>query len=227
MSLKLNTQEQFMLKRRLMVVLLFFVLSGCSAQPPVTLSPTAQPTLAASRTAASVSPALTATLPPTEMISPTNQTIMVAPTAKAKTYTGTIYPPLPEDVTISSGMMISPDVYLDWAIEIVKGHEYMLWFSKSISRTSQGKAIFQVSDAMVIEHQEKDDVILVSACLLAGRLDAEIVALAKLDQQSLENRFLHNKSIIATWRANRSTGKFETLNKDNIECYAETFLGFQ
>jgi hypothetical protein len=163
-----------------------------------------------------------------EYVTSTNYQNTIAITSSAYNYVGTMYPSLPDSITKSSswGALISPSITKDWEIAAVKGREYMLWFSKSISRTPQGKAIFQVSDVIIVDHPEKDYVILVSSCLINSTLDPEIIALAKLDEQSLTNRFLYNASIVSAWRANRSTGKFEMIDTKNIECYAETFLNF-
>jgi hypothetical protein len=72
----------------------------------------------------------------------------------------------------------------------------------------------------------KDEYIVVSECLFDGSPDPEIVALVKLDEESLLNRWLDNSDIILAWRANQSAGKLEQLDTKGIECNAETFLSF-
>jgi len=125
------------------------------------------------------------------------------------------------------GQAISPASSQPWSIDAVADrNNYMLWFSKVVSYDQNGKPYSQVSDVAILPPTAKDKKIVVSACLLEGVLDPEIVVLAKVDEESLAKRYLLNPNIFLAWKANRSTGKLEPISTERIECYAETLLGY-
>lgn len=143
-------------------------------------------------------------------------------------YIGLKFPPLPTSIKTSMGHAISPSSSQFWSIDAVAdSNNYMLWFSKVISRDQNGKPYWQVSDIAVLPSTAKDKNIIVSACLLDGLLDPEMVVLANVDEESLAKRYLTNSNVILAWKANRSTGKLEPIDTKGIECYAETVLGYQ
>ena len=145
-------------------------------------------------------------------------------------YIGLKYPPLPSTIRTSTswGRAIwNPSYPISWAVAVVIDEKnLMLWLSKVIDHDAVGHALFEVIDVLVLPPSAADKDFVVGECVLEGKPDFELVALVNLDQESLENRWLPNSNIISAWRANLSTGKIEQINKDKIECNAETFLNF-
>ena len=90
----------------------------------------------------------------------------------------------------------------------------------------QVNPFFEVRDVLLLPSSARDKDFVVGECILAGTPDFELLALVNVDQESLDKRWLPNSNIISAWRANLSTGKFEEISTDNIECNAETFIGF-
>lgn len=118
----------------------------------------------------------------------------------------------------------SPD---DWAVSIVTdGNNFMLWFDKVLYRDQDGKPHWEVSDVVIIPPLEQEQGFIVSGCFLNNVLDPEIVALVNINMQDSESRWLSNENIVRTWRANQTMGKLENLSTVEIECNAETFLGY-
>ena len=52
-------------------------------------------------------------------------------------------------------------------------------------------------------------------------LDPELIAIGTLESK---NQLLENPKIVRTWRVNRTTGLFETIPTDGIECSAENAI---
>jgi hypothetical protein len=140
------------------------------------------------------------------------------------------YPPLPSSILTSaswqSGLWNSSSSQF-WSVDAVMDEKnIMLWLSRRISYNESGHAIFQVRDTVFLPPSARDKKIIVSECVLDGEPDYEIVALVKLDQESLENRWLPNSHILSAWRANRTKEKLEPISTADIECNAETFVSF-
>jgi hypothetical protein len=158
-----------------------------------------------------------------------SQSNKLTPT-EANNYVGLTYPPLPNSIRTSTSWesSISPlPSTQSWNVAVVTDdNNSLLWLSKTLYHDKNGKAYLQVSDAQILPIPVKDYVILVSTCLSRGLLDPKLIVLAKIDQESLEKRYLLNTNIVMAWKANLSTGKLEQIDTDEIECYAETFLEY-
>lgn len=156
-------------------------------------------------------------------------TITITPD-EAYSYIDMKFPPIPNSIKTSSswGEVISPSSSSQtWGVAVVKDSNYsMLWLSKILDHDQNGKALWQVSDIAILPPPEKDYEILISSCLLRGVLDPEIVVLARIDKDVLNNRYLLNTGVLLAWRANQSKGKLEQIDQRDIECYAETFLDY-
>jgi hypothetical protein len=148
----------------------------------------------------------------------------------SNSYLGLKYPPLPASIKTSMSWQkafSNPSSPASWGVDAVMDEkDIMLWLDETIGLDDTGHAISQVKDVVFLPPSAKSNSIIVGECVLAGQPDYEIVALVKLDQKSLDNRWLPNSNIISAWRANQSTGKFEEISTENIECHAETFLDF-
>ena len=173
-----------------------------------------------------IEPTITTSTPSKIQVSPITQTAVIA----IHDYIGLVHPPLPSFLTTStsSAALISPSTTSEsWSIKTVTdGKNFMLWFSKVLYRDDHGKAYFQVGDVAVIPPTERNQYVVVSACLNSNVLDSEIVALVRVDEESLQERYLSNSNVILAWRANQSTGEIIQISTFGIECYAETFLSF-
>ena len=145
------------------------------------------------------------------------------PTADARNYIGIIYPPYPDSIVFQGGTAIYPSRHsFKWGVDRVTDNHYnMLWLNKVVSYDANGIPKNEVSDVIVLPLEEEKRVVAVSTCFLSGVIDPEIVVLAKWDDDVSTTRFLLNKNILLAWRANQTTGKFEELSKQNIECNFE------
>ena len=168
-------------------------------------------------------------LAPTEkqfVVTPTDQ-ISSTPTFTNR-YVGLKYPPLPSSITMGSGRAIwKPSTPISWAVDASMDNEnLMLWLSKVIDYDQTGRLFFEVRDVLLLPSSAKDKDFVVGECVYAGEPDLELVALVNADEESMDSRWLSNPNIISVWRANLSTGKFEPMSTESIECNAETFIGF-
>jgi hypothetical protein len=187
-------------------------------------------------------PAIVSPIPNTATLAttPTEQpnyekTITSLPTVIAtatvfNSYIGLKYLPLPSAIRTSTSWQAAiwnSSSPVSWGIDTVMDEkDIMLWFSKTVGHDAEGHAIFQVSDIAVLPSSARNKTVVVSECVFAGQPDYEIVALVKLDQESLDKRWLPNSNIITAWRANQATGKLEPISTEKIECNAEDFLSF-
>ncbi len=144
-------------------------------------------------------------------------------TTDARDYIGTIHPPYPDSVIFQEGSSIYPSTsnYKWSVVRVADNHHNMLWLSKVVSYDENGVPKHAVSDVVVLPLEEEKRVVAVSTCLLSGVIDPEIVVLAKWDEDVSRTRFLPNKNVLLAWRVNQTTGKFEELAKQNIECIFE------
>jgi hypothetical protein len=154
--------------------------------------------------------------------------LATATTTKVFSYIGLEYPPLPEHIVTSSSwgeVIYTSNSASRWSVNIVGDHKnFMLWLSKRTFVDQNGKAHWRVSDIKILPAPKEDLEFIANACLLKGTLDSEIIVLAKIDEATLENRYLLNSNVILAWRANQFTGKIEQIETKGIECYAEGFL---
>ena len=161
-------------------------------------------------------------------ITPTEKPLVVTPIDKS--YIDLQYPPLPSSIRTSTSWQKAiwiPSAPISWGVDTVMDEKnVMLWLKKTISHDESGHPLFQVTDVVFLPPSAREQEVVVSECVLAGQPDFELVALVNVDQESLENRWLPNSNIISAWRANQSTGEFEKISTEKIECNAETFLTF-
>lgn len=143
-------------------------------------------------------------------------------------YVGLTYPPYPNSVVFQWGASIYPSKDDNkWSVSRISvsaadnSLKDMLWLSKVVSYDGNGIPKFEVSDVLVLPLETEKYVIAVNTCLLSGVIDPEVVALAKWDDSINITRFLPNNYILMAWRANQTTGKFEELSIENIECNFE------
>jgi hypothetical protein len=168
-------------------------------------------------------------------LTPTEERLSVSPTDRVtdsatvtNRYVGLKYPPLPSSITMGSGRAIwKPSTPISWAVDASMDNEnLMLWLSKVIDYDQAGRPFFEVRDVLLLPSWVKDKDFVVGECVYAGEPDFELVALVNADDLGLNSRWLPNEKIISVWRANLSTGKFESMSTEHIECNAETFIGF-
>lgn len=171
---------------------------------------------------------VTATSDETPDVETTESQLAIATPSKIFSYIGLEYPPLPEYIITSSSwgdVIYTSNSPSRWSVNIVGDHKnFMLWLSKRTFVDQNGKAHWRVSDVKILPAPKEDLEFITNACLLNGTLDSEIIVLAKIDEATLENRYLLNPNVILAWRANQLTGKIEQIETKGIECHAEDFL---
>ena len=143
-------------------------------------------------------------------------------------YIGIVYPPLPDGIEMGQSMSIHPsDSVQKWSVStMIEDNVLMLWLEKMNGRNQEGKALWAVTDVLYLPALQENQVIVPTACLLNDVLDPEILVLAFLDDESAIRRYLYNSNILLAWRADQTTGRFEEMPTTNIECWAETFIGY-
>ncbi len=160
------------------------------------------------------------------VVIPTDYTIATVTITNG--YIGLKYPPIPSTIKTGSGRAIwKQNTPISWVVDAVMDEKnLMLWLSKITHHDEAGHPFFEVRDVLLLPSSARDKDFVVGECVLSGKPDFELLALVNLDEESLNNRWLPNSSIISVWRANLSTGKFEEISTENIECNAETFVNF-
>ena len=124
-------------------------------------------------------------------------------------YIGLKYPPSPAGLSQDFSMIIeNSDVY---SLSLVKdGTSRMLWLSKITHYdANSGNPYWEVKDVLGLSDLEPDLTLLPDGCRLNGALDSEIIAAGR------------NGVIVLAWRANTSSGKFEVMTTDGIECHSD------
>jgi hypothetical protein len=137
-------------------------------------------------------------------------------------YIGIIYPPPPSNLSEGFGMVIDPAHSPEWSLQVMRdGNVSMLWLSKLAYRDLKGGAHWQVSDILVLPKLREDEVLIPSGCKVGNTLDVEIVVIALLDQDAYVSRYVVNAKVKMAWRANQTTGAFESMMTNGIECFTD------
>ena len=152
-----------------------------------------------------------------------------AESAYKSAWIGTTFYPLPQGVVSNSGGTVGDARYATYAFDDVttpNGRE--LWLS-SMKRDAGGNLTFTVTDALPFVYSIKDTTLLWDLCGLddpsspnAGvAVDNSIVTLVNGEKLSTFGQASAEKA----WKANTTTGKFESLSPVGISCLAELSEG--
>lgn len=102
---------------------------------------------------------------------------------------------------------------------------HMLWLEEIIARSPDGLPSFRVIDVLVLPESVATNLrntnrylLDASDCYLNDRKDLEIVAL--VTRRSLTAKYT---DAVQAWRANRQTGKFESIPPQNVTCENPTW----
>lgn len=123
-------------------------------------------------------------------------------------YIGLVYPPSPDGLSKSFGMMIwDTDGY---GLSLVSdGAGRMLWLEKIIRYDENGNAFWEVKDVLDLSNVETGLTLVPDGCSLNGASDGEIIAAGR------------NGVILLAWRANTALEKFEIIPVDGITCNSD------
>lgn len=177
-------------------------------------------------------------LPRPQMITPTiisqmtpTSTIPKMVPDELRKYVGIHYPPLPDGLVESFGMLIVPSNIGDYSLSGVhRGDLHMLWLSKESRWKSEGKWYqgWETLDILFLPVLKgENEVLIPDGCKIEGELDPEIIVVAVLDEEAYNTRYVTNEKINRAWRVNRSAGAFEEIPTDGIECYADNATGWK
>ena len=127
---------------------------------------------------------------------------------KLRQYIGLNYPPYPNGVSDSFGMLIENAE--DYSLSLVSdGENKMFWLSKFTHHDSSGNAYWEVKDVLDLSDIESGVTLIPDGCSLNGQPDSKIFAAGK------------NGVILSAWRANTTSNVFEVIPTNGLECHSD------
>lgn len=178
-------------KKALLVEIIILLLSGCRQSETTSM------------------PASVVTSGPIEFNSgPTVVSAKGLAPEKFKQYIGLNYPPFPNGVSDSFGMLIEHAE--DYSLSLVSdGENQMLWLSKFTHHDSNGNAYWELKDILDLSDVEPGVTLIPDGCVLNKRPDSEILAIGR------------NGVIRSAWRANTTLNVFEVIPTNGLECHSD------
>jgi len=145
---------------------------------------------------------------------PTVVVVEEAGADKSNKYIGLTYSSLPEGLTQGFGMVIwGKD---DYGLSLVNDDaNKMLWLEKVDRYNEDGSAVWEVKDVLDLSNIETGAVLIPDGCSLNGKVDSEILVVAK-----------NGKALLA-WRANTVLDRFEVLATGGIACDTDKAYRFE
>jgi len=127
-------------------------------------------------------------------------------------------PGLPEGYALQRAALIDAMNGKEFGItHVKKGSTQMVWFDVMTHRVSK-KAHWMILDVLVLPSFTINETLEIGQCFLNGVIDSEIVAIV---EEERDQEFL--SKIHRAWRANRGTGKFESIPPIGIKCTNENY----
>jgi hypothetical protein len=134
----------------------------------------------------------------------------------ASPYIGVAYPPLPQGWEEGRGALAATVGDVDYAVqELTQAKQQMLWFLKSTGRDAQGHVKWIVTDVLNRSDVPEPGGLIWGFCTLNDQPDEEIAALGEVKAARME-------AVTRAWRANHTTGRFESIATTGIVCEDET-----
>ena len=133
---------------------------------------------------------------------------------RAEVYLGKLYKPVPGAPEFVSGWVIGFSEYLisEWRLEGC----HLVFFERVVERNSIGEATFRILDVLALPSLGKGEALLGMTCLFGGEEALEIIAIGEPSLGEPQEI----RDLRLTWRANRSTERFEQVDGAGVTCWA-------
>lgn len=125
-------------------------------------------------------------------------------------------PNLPRGLKDHGGGLIT-DPYKDTTqfglAHVTRGTTNMVWFELMTHHDAEGKAYWEVLDAVTTPPLRRNQLLMLTLCNLNDKFDPEIAAVVQpVGRGSYETR------VLKAWRANRQTRKLEVIPVRGVRC---------